>query len=91
MIAGLESYDFNRDALQRRAQATNYVSPQSRKNSIMNFQNEIQHHLELLKRHADLVEYSIPMLNFKTDDEIRQIKRYVIVYYLPLLSKLELE
>ena len=31
------------------------------------------------------------MLNFKTDDEIRQIKRYVIVYYLPLLSKLEIE
>ena len=31
------------------------------------------------------------MLMFKTNDDISQIKRFILVYYEPLLSKLDIE
>ena len=33
----------------------------------------------------------MPMLCFKTDEEMTQIKRFVAVYYKPLLTQLEIE
>lgn len=44
-----------------------------------------------LHSHAEFVEYSLPMLCFKTDEEMTQIKRFVAVYYKPLLTQLEIE
>ena len=42
-----------------------------------------------LRSRAEVVEYNLPLLMFKTNDEILQMKRYISVYYEPLLSKTE--
>ena len=36
------------------------------------------------------MEHRLPMLTFKTEDEILQIKQFVLVYYQPILSKLDM-
>ena len=39
---------------------------------------------------AKEVEHRIPLLHFKTDDEISQIKNFLLVYYRPILSKIDI-
>ena len=39
-----------------------------------------------LKRHADKVTHSLPMLSLKTDDEVAQIRKFALIYYKPILS-----
>ena len=35
------------------------------------------------------VEQRLPILNFKTEDELNQIKHFLLIYYQPILSKLD--
>jgi len=52
---------------------------------------EIKKNLVKLRKTARDVEHRIPMLTFRTDDEILQIKRFLLVYYLPILSKIDIK
>ena len=40
---------------------------------------------------AKEVEHRIPLLHFKTEDEISQIKNFLLVYYRPILSKIDID
>lgn len=51
----------------------------------------IQVNLVKCRKRVGEVEHRIPMLSYKTDDDISQIKRFLLVYYTPLHSKLELD
>ena len=42
-----------------------------------------------LKNREEEVEDSLPILMFKTDDVLMQIKRYIAVYLEPLLTDIE--
>lgn len=44
-----------------------------------------------LFRHAKKVEQRTPMLSYKTLDEMSQVKRFILVYYLPILTKIDIE
>lgn len=45
----------------------------------------------MLQQVARKVEQRIPLLMYKTKDDIQQLKRFIQVYYGPILSKLDHE
>ena len=47
--------------------------------------------LKALKTHTKRIEHKIPMLSFKTYDEMTQIKRFVSTYYEPILTRMEID
>ena len=47
--------------------------------------------LKALKTHTKRIEHKIPMLSFKTFDEMTQIKRFVSTYYEPILTRMEID
>ena len=47
--------------------------------------------LKALKTHTKRIEHKIPMLSFKTSDEMTQIKRFVSTYYEPILTRIEID
>ena len=53
--------------------------------------DEKMNKLKALKAHAESIEHRIPMLSFKTSDEMIQIKRFVSIYYQPILTSIEIE
>ena len=52
--------------------------------------HDMQSKINQLKHVAKEVEHRIPLLHFKTDDEISQIKNFLLVYYRPILSKIDI-
>ena len=40
---------------------------------------------------AKEVEHRIPLLHYKTKDEVSQIKNFLLIYYRPILSKIDIE
>ena len=54
-------------------------------------QENLIHIISKLKKQGRLVEQRLPMLSYKTDDELSQIKRFILVYYHPALHKVEID
>ena len=52
---------------------------------------EMQAKINQLKQVTRDVEHRIPLLHYKTNDEINQIKNFLLVYYRPILSKIDIE
>lgn len=44
-----------------------------------------------LIEHAEKVEYGLPMLMFKTEDEAEQLKRFIVTYYRPFFTPMEID
>lgn len=42
-----------------------------------------------LRQHVSKVEQRTPLLAYKTNDEMSQIKRFILLYFEPLLSKVD--
>ena len=46
---------------------------------------------QLLQEHARKVEYKLPLLMFKTEDDMDQVKHFMEIYYRPALTEVELQ
>lgn len=92
-IRGSESEEsqHDEDGYLKRPDAQTNMSKSQRKFSLAQIENEVQAHISVLKSHAEVVEYSVPLLNYKTEDEIKQVKRFILVYYRPILSSAEID
>ena len=52
--------------------------------------DEIDRDLQRLSQHAEKVEQRFPLLHFKTNDDLSQIKFFILQYYEPILTTYEI-
>lgn len=49
----------------------------------------MKHKLSKLRQHTRDVERALPLMCYKTEDEVLQVKHFVKTYYMPLLTDKE--
>ena len=47
--------------------------------------------IEKLKARSLEIEWRLPLLLYKGQDEIAQIRRFILIYYKPVLSRMDID